>query len=66
MKNGKVIGVGGVDLKVWWIECYINEEEIAYKGRGLLVDKRGRILGDGREEGKKIWKVACVKKGVDK
>ncbi|WP_186308166.1 cache domain-containing protein [Bacillus sp. WP8] len=54
MKDGKVIGVGGVDLKVWWIEWYMNEEEIGYKGRALLVDGRGSVLVHGREEGKNI------------
>ncbi|WP_186366199.1 hypothetical protein [Bacillus altitudinis] len=52
--NGKVVGVGGVELKVAWIECYIKEEKIGYMGRGLLVEGRGRILGDGREEGKNM------------
>ncbi|MFB8734261.1 cache domain-containing protein [Bacillus sp. SL00103] len=43
VKNGKVIGVAGLDLKLSSIQSYINEQEIPYKGTAFLVDNTGTI-----------------------
>lgn len=65
VKNGKVIGVAGLDLKLTSIQSYINEQEIPYKGTAFLVDGKGTILAHPTEQGKNISKVASVKKAID-
>ncbi|PRS30107.1 methyl-accepting chemotaxis protein [Bacillus pumilus] len=65
VKNGKVIGVAGLDLKLSSIQSYINEQEIPYKGTAFLVDNTGTILAHPTEQGKNISKVASVKKALD-
>ncbi|WP_339207062.1 methyl-accepting chemotaxis protein [Bacillus sp. FSL W8-1143] len=65
VKNGKVIGVAGLDLKLSSIQSYINEQEIPYKGTAFLVDNTGTILAHPKEQGKNISKVASVKKAID-
>ncbi|MBY0188792.1 methyl-accepting chemotaxis protein [Bacillus aerophilus] len=65
VKNGKVIGVAGLDLKLSSIQTYINEQEIPYKGTAFLVDGTGTLLAHPTEQGKNISKVASVKKALD-
>ncbi|MDM5319687.1 methyl-accepting chemotaxis protein [Bacillus altitudinis] len=65
VKNGKVIGVAGLDLKLSAIQSYINEQEIPYKGTAFLVDNTGTILAHPTEQGKNISKVGSVKKALD-
>lgn len=62
VKNGKVIGVAGLDLKLSSIQTYINEQEIPYKGTAFLVDGTGTLLAHPTEQGKNISKVPSVKK----
>ncbi|MCY7567681.1 methyl-accepting chemotaxis protein [Bacillus safensis] len=65
VKNGKVIGVAGLDLKLSSIQTYINEQEIPYKGTAFLVDGTGTLLAHPTEQGKNISKVPSVKKALD-
>ncbi|KXI33117.1 chemotaxis protein [Bacillus sp. P003] len=65
VKDGKVIGVAGLDLKLSSIQTYINEQEIPYKGTAFLVDGTGTLLAHPTEQGKNISKVASVKKALD-
>ncbi|MCP8950963.1 methyl-accepting chemotaxis protein [Bacillus safensis] len=65
VKDGKVIGVTGLDLKLSSIQTYINEQEIPYKGTAFLVDGTGTLLAHPTEQGKNISKVASVKKALD-
>lgn len=65
VKNGKVIGVAGLDLKLSSIQTYINEQEIPYKGTAFLVDGTGTLLAHPTEQGKNISKVPSVKKAID-
>nr|WP_144491166.1 methyl-accepting chemotaxis protein [Bacillus sp. WP8] len=65
VKDGKVIGVAGLDLKLSSIQSYINEQEIPYKGTAFLVDGTGTLLAHPTEQGKNISKVASVKKAID-
>ncbi|MGG0028790.1 methyl-accepting chemotaxis protein [Bacillus safensis subsp. osmophilus] len=65
VKNGKVIGVAGLDLKLSSIQTYINEQEIPYKGTAFLVDGTGTLLAHPTDQGKNISKVASVKKALD-
>ncbi|KIZ55542.1 chemotaxis protein [Bacillus safensis] len=65
VKNGKVIGVAGLDLKLSSIQTYINEQKIPYKGTAFLVDGTGTLLAHPTEQGKNISKVASVKKALD-
>ncbi|MEK5335949.1 methyl-accepting chemotaxis protein [Bacillus sp. FSL M8-0166] len=65
VKDGKVIGVAGLDLKLSSIQTYINEQKIPYKGTAFLVDGTGTLLAHPTEQGKNISKVASVKKAID-
>ncbi|MBU5208558.1 methyl-accepting chemotaxis protein [Bacillus safensis] len=65
VKDGKVIGVAGLDLKLSSIQSYINEQEIPYKGTAFLVDGTGTLLAHPTEQGKNISKVPSVKKALD-
>ncbi|MCY7541127.1 cache domain-containing protein, partial [Bacillus pumilus] len=65
VRNGKVVGVAGFDLKLSSIQSYIKEQKIPYMGTAFLVDGKGTILAHPTEQGKNISKVASVKKAID-
>ncbi|QSI45787.1 methyl-accepting chemotaxis protein [Bacillus altitudinis] len=65
VRNGKVVGVAGLDLKLASIQSYIKEQKIPYMGTAFLVDGTGTILAHPTEQGKNISKVASVKKAID-
>lgn len=65
VRNGKVVGVAGLDLKLSSIQSYIKEQKIPYMGTAFLVDGKGTILAHPTEQGKNISKVASVKKAID-
>lgn len=62
VRNGKVVGVAGLDLKLSSIQSYIKEQKIPYMGTAFLVDGKGTILAHPTEQGKNISKIASVKK----
>ncbi|MFS0654336.1 methyl-accepting chemotaxis protein [Bacillus sp. 179-C3.3 HS] len=65
VRNGKVVGVAGLDLKLSSIQSYIKEQKIPHKGSAFLVDSTGVILAHPTEQGKNISKVASIKKAID-
>ena len=65
VRNGKVVGVAGLDLKLASIQSYIKEQKIPYMGTAFLVDGTGTILAHPTEQGQNISKVASVKKAID-
>ncbi|WP_353855969.1 methyl-accepting chemotaxis protein [Bacillus sp. Bos-x628] len=65
VRNGQVVGVAGLDLKLTSIQTFINEKKIPYMGTAFLVDGTGTLLAHPTEQGKNISKVASVKKAVD-
>lgn len=66
VRNGKVVGVAGLDLKLSSIQSYIKEQKIPYMGTAFLVDGVGTILAHPTEQGKNISKVASVKQAIDR
>ncbi|OLP63078.1 Methyl-accepting chemotaxis protein McpC [Bacillus pumilus] len=65
VRNGKVVGVAGLDVKLSSIQTYIKEQKIPHMGSAFLVDSTGVILAHPTEQGKNISKVASIKKAID-
>ncbi|MCY7723615.1 cache domain-containing protein [Bacillus pumilus] len=62
VRNGKVVGVAGLDLKLSSIQSYIKEQKIPYMGNAFLVDGKGTILAHPTEQGKAHIKSRFCKK----
>ncbi|MDM5297695.1 methyl-accepting chemotaxis protein [Bacillus pumilus] len=65
VRNGKVVGVAGLDLKLSSIQSFIKGQKIPHMGSAFLVDGTGIILAHPTEQGKNISKVPSVKKAID-